>query len=68
VLEKITKGLGVLFLAGHVNYFSGAPIVGANQMMPFLLSRRGDTLLLASFHPAFDQDAQKPQGRFVHKE
>jgi hypothetical protein len=68
ILDEETKRERVLLLGWQVNDLIGAPVVSAKQVIPLLLAWRGNPFLLAAPHPAFNQGAKQPQGRFVHKE
>lgn len=55
MLDKGTKGDGILLGAGHEDNLVGTPVVSANQMVPLRRSRSGNPLLTTAFHPAFDE-------------
>lgn len=68
MLDKGTKGNGILLSAGHEDDFVGTPVVSANEMIPFGRARSSNSFLTTALHPTLDQDTQQGQGRFVHKE
>ncbi len=55
-IQEGNEGITVLLDRRHGNHFISDEVIGAKEMMPFLLTRRINPSLLTSFHPASTED------------